>query len=109
VFWPFEKKTFEKTCEIKKTLLTCARNQSYQSNQMATLKTTTGTVWDTLKPAYSSVITHIGNKGEVVKSKLTILGIASIHEEFMENVSDLSVVDEFGTTHQVCEDFLFQH
>lgn len=73
-----------------------------------TIYTTTGTKWNTEIPARSNTITHISENGNSVMSTLKIQSIAGTHEEFGELKTDLIVVDQFGDTHEICEDFIWQ-
>lgn len=75
---------------------------------MATLTTASGTKWNTELPARSNLITHLNDKGQQVVSSLIILSIAGTHEEFQETKTDLLVKDQFGDTHEICEDFICQ-
>lgn len=75
---------------------------------MSILITTTGTKWNTDIPARSSAITYISEKGIKVMSNLTINGISGTHTEFGELKTDLKVTDQFGDTHEICEDFICQ-
>ena len=75
---------------------------------MTLIKTSTGTTWDLDAPATSNLITHIGDNGRSVMSTLMILGSKGTHEEFMEQKTDLLVMDQFGETHEICEDFIWQ-
>lgn len=77
-------------------------------NMKAILITTTGTKWNTQIPARSNAITHISDNGEKVMSRLTIKGVSGTHTEFGELKTDLIVMDEFGCTHEICEDFIWQ-
>lgn len=72
------------------------------------LLTTTGSRWDTEIPARSNLITHISDNGNKVMSQLIIQGISGTHTEFGELKTDLIVADQFGNTHEICEDFIWQ-
>jgi hypothetical protein len=75
---------------------------------MKILTTTTGTKWNTDIPARSNLINHISDDGQIVMSKLIIKGISGTHTEFGELKTDLIVVDQFGDTHEICEDYIWQ-
>jgi len=75
---------------------------------MNTIITQTGGKWAMDIPARSNLITHLSDNGTKIMSDLAIKGIAGTHTEFGELKTDLTVIDEFGDTHIICEDFIWQ-
>lgn len=74
---------------------------------MALIKTETGGMWNTEKPAFSHLITHLNESGKCVTSTLRIVKITGTHMEFGELKTDLEVKDQFGEQYEICEDFLY--
>jgi hypothetical protein len=72
------------------------------------LKTTTGTIWDTEKRAWSNLILHIDSKGNAQISTLKIIGLGRTHTEWKELHTDVVVEDQFGDRHEICEELLNQ-
>jgi len=72
--------------------------------------TKTGGSWDTTFPAYSNIITTINERNPQTTrmQKLSLMAISGTHTEFGEAKTDLLVKDEFGETHEICEDFVWQ-
>ena len=72
------------------------------------IKTQTGSIWHTDKLAHSNLITHLSDNGTKVMSDLAIKAIVGTHYEFGELKTDLLVIDEFGESYELCEDFIYQ-
>lgn len=72
------------------------------------LKTTTGTTWDTEKPAWSNVLLHLDSNGKPKISTLKIICLGQRHTEWKELHTDIVVEDQFGERYQICEELLNQ-
>ena len=72
------------------------------------IKTITGGTWRTDIPSRSNLITHISDTGQKICSDLAIKSISGTHTEFGKVKTDLLVIDEFGDSHEICEDFIWQ-
>ena len=69
---------------------------------------TTKSQFDFSKPAKSPLITYINDNGGVSLSILTSKGIVGTHEEFREIKTDYLVIDQFGDSYEICEDYIWQ-
>lgn len=72
------------------------------------ITTQLGAKFDTKKPAYSSIVKVLDDRGRSVMDKLKITGNMTTVSEFGRNVSMIEVEHSFGTD-EVHEEFLWQH
>ena len=70
--------------------------------------TVSGSTFDLSKPVRSNLIFKFtGFNDRRIMQELSIVKISGTHEEFGELKTDFIVKDEFGETHEICEDFIW--
>lgn len=75
---------------------------------MNQLKTVSGSIFDIDKPVRSNLIFKFtGYNDRRIMQQLQIVKISGTHTEFGEVKTDFIVKDEFGETHEICEDFIW--
>lgn len=71
------------------------------------ITTAQGMKFDTSKPASSSLMMVLNDKGQPVLDTLRLTGKVETVTQFMQPISMIEVESSFGVT-DICEEFLYQ-